>query len=512
MEALAAQDFKKREKRDRKHLLFSGDAGSDEEDADRPKKPLFPKAKKVKEDQYGPSSSNSMVKDDEEPERGPLLAADPRKAAQERASRRRDAPDLSSGGLLGEDDGTGTLDDVAGAEEDLDLDEHEAEAGGIEPFNLKKEREEGYFDAEGNYVEYRMEGDVTDAWLETAQVDPRFAEKAAARAAAADEGDVQRSDAELAAIKRRMADGLLAGETVLEALRRLGGNRQQGAAGRRPGRGKRRQKSGSEEANETAAPEEQRMSAQDKRLFEQLTEDAMKLMDGGEYGVYSEKKETFEREAAGYEALMRARGDAAKDMFADSDEEDEDKTAAAPGAPLPSETKAGPSSAEGVRQNESREATAAGSVSDGPPIPATSTDQEGGDAQAAMQGEGGEKTGRTSAGLEGQPGAADRAAGSLDASEGGADRGEARRTEAGEAGKDEERPLSANAPNGTPATGGGSLEEAGYVYDPSSGYYYSSDAGCYYDSNTGLYCSSSTGLWYLLDEKSGAYTEVTHCP
>lgn len=27
----------------------------------------------------------------------------------------------------------------------------------IEPFNLKQEREEGFFDAEGNYVEYRVD-------------------------------------------------------------------------------------------------------------------------------------------------------------------------------------------------------------------------------------------------------------------------------------------------------------------------------------------------------------------
>lgn len=29
----------------------------------------------------------------------------------------------------------------------------------IEPFNLNQEREEGYFDAEGNYVEYRLNDD-----------------------------------------------------------------------------------------------------------------------------------------------------------------------------------------------------------------------------------------------------------------------------------------------------------------------------------------------------------------
>ena len=30
----------------------------------------------------------------------------------------------------------------------------------LEPFNLSKEREEGYFDASGNYVEYINENDI----------------------------------------------------------------------------------------------------------------------------------------------------------------------------------------------------------------------------------------------------------------------------------------------------------------------------------------------------------------
>ena len=34
----------------------------------------------------------------------------------------------------------------------------------IEPFHLKREREEGYFDAEGNYVEYALQDD-DDEWL-----------------------------------------------------------------------------------------------------------------------------------------------------------------------------------------------------------------------------------------------------------------------------------------------------------------------------------------------------------
>ncbi len=35
----------------------------------------------------------------------------------------------------------------------------------LEPFNLSREREEGYFDADGSYIEYRLD-EMKDAWLE----------------------------------------------------------------------------------------------------------------------------------------------------------------------------------------------------------------------------------------------------------------------------------------------------------------------------------------------------------
>ena len=41
------------------------------------------------------------------------------------------------------------------------------EAGvAFEPFHLKKEREEGYFDPDGNYIQYKLD-EVKDAWLDS---------------------------------------------------------------------------------------------------------------------------------------------------------------------------------------------------------------------------------------------------------------------------------------------------------------------------------------------------------
>ncbi|XVE93121.1 hypothetical protein REPUB_Repub01dG0162900 [Reevesia pubescens] len=48
----------------------------------------------------------------------------------------------------------------------------------------------------------------------------------------------------------------------------------------------------------------EKMSAETKHVFDQLTEDAMKLMENGDYNVYHEKKEVFQHEAA----LARGKG------------------------------------------------------------------------------------------------------------------------------------------------------------------------------------------------------------
>jgi len=161
----------------------------------------------------------------------------------------------------------------------------------IEPFNLDKEREEGYFDASGNFVEY-----VRDAWLDNVEVDPRYA--GLSYTATNDEEEVQElSSKDVAIMKRRIASVLEPEETVLQGLRRLKGS------------GDRKTK----------------MSGETKIVFDQLTEDTMKLMENGEYNVYHEHKEVFEREAYGYEKLVRAREEGISgnsddfDMFADDD-------------------------------------------------------------------------------------------------------------------------------------------------------------------------------------------------
>lgn len=56
------------------------------------------------------------------------------------------------------DTGFGNVASVANAEEEFQGEEEEKDV--IEPFNLDKEREEGFYDAEGNYVEYRRDAEL----------------------------------------------------------------------------------------------------------------------------------------------------------------------------------------------------------------------------------------------------------------------------------------------------------------------------------------------------------------
>ncbi|GIL51001.1 hypothetical protein Vafri_7071 [Volvox africanus] len=92
---------------------------------------------------------------------------------------------------------TSMPDDLAAAEEDYDEPDALYNEDGIpiEPFHLRAEREAGYFDAEGNYLEYRLAAEDTDAWLESIM----------------DEHHQVRADPELVARRRRAAATAAAG-------------------------------------------------------------------------------------------------------------------------------------------------------------------------------------------------------------------------------------------------------------------------------------------------------------
>ncbi|GAA0154605.1 RNA splicing factor [Lithospermum erythrorhizon] len=232
------------------------------------KRVRFPKGKKVKSGEFF----------DEEAK--PVGAREPRLAAQERVMRRNQI----TAELLDEEYRE-ILDDISRAEFH-DYKDNETFIDGdiqLEPFNLSREREEGYFDADGNYVEYMKENAIKDAWLGSIEIQQQFSGKRPITSSEqhGDDEVPDLSSEEIAKIKRRIADVLEPGETVLKALKRLRG---------------------------TSNNKKEKMSPGTKQVFDQLTDDAVKLLNDGDLDVYNEKQENFQRETEGYERLAQARG------------------------------------------------------------------------------------------------------------------------------------------------------------------------------------------------------------
>ncbi|KAM7251861.1 hypothetical protein ACFE04_023744 [Oxalis oulophora] len=206
-------------------------------------------------------------------------------AEKERAKRRRQI----TAELFNDDEDRATLNDVTRAEIGYEEDENFVDDGiQIEPFNLSKEREEGYFDADGNFVEYVREKEIKDAWLDSVEVDRVIVGNSSKLTNNEEENDEDNdreiSSEEIGLIKRRIANALEPGETILQALRRMKGS---------------------------SSKKKEKMSAETQHLFDRLTEDAMKLMEND---VYEEKQEVFQREAEGYESVARAKGN----LFSDT--------------------------------------------------------------------------------------------------------------------------------------------------------------------------------------------------
>ncbi|KAI3715815.1 hypothetical protein L6452_22802 [Arctium lappa] len=247
------------------------DAGADEFNRKPPAKRVrFPKGKKVKPEDEVVAAIIPQVAEDE-----PKELQDTQLVAKARLKRRHQ----DKAELINEENGD-LLDVVAAAEMQYEDNETLVDDGiQLEPFNLEQERKEGFFDKTGNYVEY-VTNEIKDAWLDSIEADPNLAQRhSVVTNDIVEAADLSSQD--IGSIKRRIADVLEPGETVLQALRRLKGS---------------------------SNSRKEKMSAETKVVFDQLTEDAMKLMEDGDYNVYDEKQEVFQREAEGFEKLAQARG------------------------------------------------------------------------------------------------------------------------------------------------------------------------------------------------------------
>ncbi|KAF8411471.1 hypothetical protein HHK36_004022 [Tetracentron sinense] len=413
-----------------------------------PKRARFPKGKKAKAGDEVASGSKA--------EEGPNEWKDPRFAAKERAKRRNQM----AAELFREESG-GILHDISAAEVNYEDNTNFVDDGiQIEPFNLEQEREEGYFDADGNFVEYVNENEIKDAWLDSVDIYSRFAGKGSEMTNTEDDiHDLSSED--IGKMKRRIANLLEPGETVLQALRRLKGS---------------------------SNDKKEKMPAETKLLFDHLTEDSMKLMENGDYNVYHEKQEVFQREAGikfvglvslavdvcflliqlssavlqieGYERLAHAREGTSRSAGNDNSDSGSGKDIFPNGvssSPLPDTT---------LDPSNLNLSTAQISSSNGADtFDIFANDDENNTVNPSSD----ENSLDSGATLQPFP-------------------------------QPSSESLNLDSESG--------VMETDYVYDESSGYYYSSSLGYYYDPTSGLYCCATSGRWYSFNEQAGTYDEI----
>ena len=171
----------------------------------------------------------------------------------------------------------------------------------MEPFNLKAERDTGYFDESGGYVwKDRKDDKVMDAWLAEVDEEKIVSHRAKAAAAAVDDGVpfVPPTRPELFAT---VLANLKPGETVPTALRRLRGGGGGGGGGggwREKLAAAKAAKAGNAVGGQASSVAPTAATPETKVAFDALTEAADILMGQGMTFIYQEKREKLEERAA----------------------------------------------------------------------------------------------------------------------------------------------------------------------------------------------------------------------
>lgn len=224
--------------------------------------------------------------------------------------------------MRGEGDVTNNIDDVEKheAKAGLQLDDDEKEESFV-PFNLNSEREEGYFDADGNYIEYKVDEDESDEWLKGVDADEKFAtggKKSSSHMVLSKDHD-ELSEVQIARMKGELAGYLQPRETVLQALKRLGSSGGTNLNIKRSQAGLVSGKVRSKGGNRVGSNATSTVALEHQSAFAKITELSSTLMSNGEYDVYNLEKESFERAARLFVPVRFCSEDkrGVADMFAD---------------------------------------------------------------------------------------------------------------------------------------------------------------------------------------------------
>ena len=167
----------------------------------------------------------------------------------------------------------------------------------LDAFNMRTEQEEGRFDESGNYVRKAVDPDaIHDTWLEgVSRKDIRKAKEAAAKREEEMRQKIIANDNILTRdVLKTLILHLERGETILEALARLGKGAKQRPKWQNRNKNKSKKKNGVFEDVEMG--EDDPVEAARKRAIEEITESADILLSRGQAEVYDAERELLIRQ------------------------------------------------------------------------------------------------------------------------------------------------------------------------------------------------------------------------
>lgn len=209
--------------------------------------------------------------------------------------KQREGEEEESSGSDTDEEGRAAVGD--GMDEEVGAGSKKAHAPLLDAFNMSSEQEEGRFDEAGNYIRKAVDPDAAhDSWLDgVSKKDIRSAKDAAEKREEERRNQTLANDGILASdVLKTLILHLQRGETILEALARIGKGVKQRPKWQTKNKNKSRKKNGGAEdiEMEKEDPEE----ADRKRAIEQITGAADILLSRGQPEIYDAEREFLVRQ------------------------------------------------------------------------------------------------------------------------------------------------------------------------------------------------------------------------
>ncbi|XP_074641708.1 CD2 antigen cytoplasmic tail-binding protein 2 homolog [Tubulanus polymorphus] len=228
-----------------------------------------------------------------------------------------DGPDDEKYNVLADDDIEGQEDDT------IDYDEGTK----ITPFNMKEEMEEGHFDTEGTYIFKSNKDEIQDNWLDNIdwvkvkQIPKQDETQKTNKDDDDDDDDADLPELDKLSTYEKILTLVKPGESVMKAIKRLGGKKVSAATSASQKWNKKKKKASDGNKVEVDEP------GVDKEAMLRLTEYADALMQSGEFDAYSDTYEKISFKLKMLKPPKPLDAESELDMFADDfDSKDESKT------------------------------------------------------------------------------------------------------------------------------------------------------------------------------------------